>query len=193
MFRAAIGWLVLGAVGALVVSCSLTTDTRGLAGRPRDASVDVEIGTPPADAASPDAPLADAACASGFLTCEVGGACATDARDKRNCGACGLVCDQCVAGACHACATAEENLPLELACPSGTVVREILFSSYGTPIGSCGAFVKDPSCDAPTSATHVADRCMGQRSCTLRADNGEFSDPCSGTLKRLYVEVRCAP
>jgi pectate lyase len=88
------------------------------------------------------------------------------------------------------CATAGEKSNLTLSCPSGQVINDISFASYGTPEGSCGSFSKG-SCDASSSLTVVADTCKGLDSCTLKADNATFGDPCSGTAKHLSAQVSC--
>ncbi len=88
------------------------------------------------------------------------------------------------------CATAGEESDLTLSCPSGKVINDVSFASYGTPEGSCGSFSKG-SCDSSSSLTVVSDACKGLDSCTLKADNATFGDPCSGTAKHLSAQVSC--
>ncbi|HVV49258.1 MAG TPA: hypothetical protein VHO06_06350, partial [Polyangia bacterium] len=88
------------------------------------------------------------------------------------------------------CATAAENGTITLTCPTGQKVNAIDFASYGTPNGTCGAFTTS-TCNATTSTMDVSTPCLGQNTCTVGANNGVFGDPCVGTVKRLYVQVRC--
>jgi len=94
--------------------------------------------------------------------------------------------------AAELCGTADEGAAVNLSCPTGLVIRQVVFASFGTPTGSCGAFAVDGSCDAPGAAAVVAAACLNQPSCVVSADNGTFGDPCFGTVKRLYVEVTCS-
>jgi hypothetical protein len=89
------------------------------------------------------------------------------------------------------CSTAPENGTVSLACPTGQKVMGIDFASYGTPNGTCGNFTIDPTCNATTSTMDVTTPCVGQMSCMVAATNGVFTDPCVGTVKRLYVAYHC--
>ncbi len=88
------------------------------------------------------------------------------------------------------CGTADENAYLTLTCPSGQVINEVTFASYGTPGGSCGSFTTG-TCNASNSDSVVLDACKGMDICILNADNGTFGDPCSGTTKKLSAQVAC--
>jgi hypothetical protein len=88
------------------------------------------------------------------------------------------------------CATANEANSVMLTCPKGTI-ESVAFASYGTPSGVCGDFQDNGSCHSATSEEVVEDACIGEESCTIVADNDTFGDPCVGTGKMLYVEVRC--
>ena len=78
-----------------------------------------------------------------------------------------------------------------MTCPASTVINAVTFASYGTPTGSCGSFVTS-SCNAATSGTVVSGQCMvGQQSCSVSATNANFGDPCSNSVKRLYIQVGC--
>ena len=89
------------------------------------------------------------------------------------------------------CATADESSIATISCPSGTVVRSIDFASYGTPIGSCGAFSRDPNCDSSNSMSVVTSACLNEATCTVAAQNSVFGDPCEGTGKQLYIQAGC--
>ncbi|XP_060914308.1 L-rhamnose-binding lectin SML-like [Labrus mixtus] len=41
------------------------------------------------------------------------------------------------------------------------------------------------------AVSRVAERCNGKNSCTIRASNAEFGDPCYGTYKYLEVAYTC--
>jgi mannan endo-1,4-beta-mannosidase len=88
------------------------------------------------------------------------------------------------------CASGAENDAITLSCPAGQVVTSISFASYGTPSGTCGAFVAG-SCQSSSSAAVVSNACVGKGSCTLSASNSLFGDPCVGTVKRLSVQATC--
>jgi len=90
------------------------------------------------------------------------------------------------------CTSVGENGVATLTCPAGTRVQRIAFASYGTPTGSCGAWVR-ATCDAPRSTRVVEGSCLGRASCSVLATNGTFGDPCPGVLKRLSIEASCAP
>ncbi|HNP54176.1 MAG TPA: hypothetical protein PKK69_06150, partial [Ferruginibacter sp.] len=90
------------------------------------------------------------------------------------------------------CATAAENATLSMTAPSGNRFIQITFASYGTPTGSCGSYATS-SCHSATSLTVVQNAALGQNSFTLGATNGNFGDPCSGTVKRLYVSAIYSP
>jgi uncharacterized protein YjdB len=84
------------------------------------------------------------------------------------------------------CGTATENTNLVLTAPTGAVFTGVTFASYGTPTGSCGSYATS-SCHAALSTTRVLSYIVGQSTATIPATNAVFGDPCSGTLKRLYV------
>jgi hypothetical protein len=84
-----------------------------------------------------------------------------------------------------------EREPMFLDCGSG-YITEILFASFGTPNGECGGFGVNNSCHASTSIPIVESMCLGQSSCTIVPTDSVFTDPCYGTLKRLYVQAQCS-
>ncbi|AGP34824.1 hypothetical protein [Sorangium cellulosum] len=90
------------------------------------------------------------------------------------------------------CDTAPEGSDISLSCPAGEVITAVEFASYGTPRGVCGSY-RATSCNAPTSKAVVERACLGQSSCTVRANNATFGDPCRRSTKRMYVQVACAP
>jgi hypothetical protein len=92
----------------------------------------------------------------------------------------------------HVCGTGDENDGVTLTCPSGQVIDDVVFASYGTPSGSCGSFAAG-ACNATESVTIVKTQCLGRATCTVPASNDLFGDPCNKTVKRLAIEVTCVP
>lgn len=92
------------------------------------------------------------------------------------------------AGAQSICGTANENGTVTLTAPAGKVFTTITFASYGTPNGSCGSFTIG-GCNASNSKTLVEAAFLNKNSASIDASNSVFGDPCSGTVKRLYIEA----
>jgi hypothetical protein len=86
------------------------------------------------------------------------------------------------------CGFATENQYATLTAPSGTVISNIDFASYGTPNGSCGSFTTG-FCHAGNSIAVVSPYLIGRNSGSVPASNGLFGDPCGGTVKRLYIQA----
>lgn len=84
-----------------------------------------------------------------------------------------------------------ENETLSLACEPGSGAMErVDFASYGTPIGTCGAYAVDASCHAPASVDRVRSLCVGKTECRVPADSVTFGgDPCTGIIKALAVQL----
>ena len=89
------------------------------------------------------------------------------------------------------CGTANQGGTVVLACPSGQTIASVAFASYGTPSGSCGAFIAG-TCNASKSVSVVSSACNGKSTCRVSANSSTFGDPCVGTTKRLYAQVTCA-
>jgi len=81
-----------------------------------------------------------------------------------------------------------ENGNLTITLPPGQVVTSVDFASYGTPNGSNGSYTIG-SCHAASSQSIVESYALGNNSFSIPATNTVFGDPCSGTVKRLYVAV----
>ncbi|MBX2906616.1 MAG: Ig-like domain-containing protein [Taibaiella sp.] len=86
------------------------------------------------------------------------------------------------------CGTVSENGTLVMTAPTGAVFTGVTFASYGTPTGSCGSFATS-SCHAVNSAAIVSSYLVGNSTASIPARNSVFTDPCSGTFKRLYVQA----
>ncbi|MBO2545209.1 hypothetical protein J0871_12350 [Salegentibacter sp. BDJ18] len=89
------------------------------------------------------------------------------------------------------CATVNENGNLNISAPEGTVFISVDFASYGTPEGTCENFTLG-TCHATNSQTVVEGYLLGNNSATIPATNAVFGDPCSGVVKRLYVQATYA-
>lgn len=87
------------------------------------------------------------------------------------------------------CGTAGEGGTVTLTAPAGTVFVSIDFASYGTPNGSCGSFTIG-GCHAANSVSICSAALLGNNSGSVDANNGVFGDPCSGTVKRLYIQAQ---
>ncbi|XP_059189025.1 L-rhamnose-binding lectin CSL1-like [Centropristis striata] len=81
-----------------------------------------------------------------------------------------------------------------LQCAKGQVIF-VYGADYGRRDQTTCAFRRPPSqlddvlCLRPT--TKVAESCNGKNSCTIRASNSVFGDPCVGTYKYLEVAYIC--
>ena len=84
------------------------------------------------------------------------------------------------------CGTAAENANVVMTAPAGTIFTNVGFASYGTPNGTCPSFTIG-TCHALTSQSITEQYVLGNNSANIPATNTVFTDPCVGTLKRLFV------
>jgi len=84
-------------------------------------------------------------------------------------------------------ATANENEQINLTAPEGTVFTYVNFASYGIPNNNNGNFSINENCHAATSQSVTESYLLGKNFSSIPASNGVYTDPCRGTLKRLYV------
>jgi hypothetical protein len=87
------------------------------------------------------------------------------------------------------CGTANENGTVTLTAPAGNAFSLVEFASYGTPTGTCGNFSLG-GCNSSSSVSQVAAVFIGNNTGSIGANNAVFGDPCVGTPKRLYVQLR---
>lgn len=81
---------------------------------------------------------------------------------------------------------------IRLHCGPGQSIASIQFASFGTPLGTCGSFVKG-SCHSENSQDVLEKLCVGQERCSVAISNSNFKgDPCRNVLKRLTVEAICS-
>ncbi|XP_078588906.1 L-rhamnose-binding lectin CSL3-like [Branchiostoma floridae x Branchiostoma japonicum] len=84
-----------------------------------------------------------------------------------------------------------EHRSLYLRCPYGRQI-DIEYALYGrTQHGICGGPVRTIDCRSGSSLYRVRSYCQGRHSCSVRASNGVFGDPCYGTFKYLEVKYSC--
>lgn len=86
------------------------------------------------------------------------------------------------------CSTVSEGGTVSLTAPAGSVFINVAFASYGSPGGTCGAFILG-GCHASSSQSIVEGYVLGRNFANISATNTVFGDPCSGTGKALYVEA----
>ena len=98
-------------------------------------------------------------------------------------------------------ALVKENGTLLLSAPKGTVIDKILFASYGMPVGYPNKHIKNEydystkhlnnfavgNCHSVNSKEIISKLAIGKRTVEIKATNSVFGDPCSGTIKRLFV------
>ena len=98
-------------------------------------------------------------------------------------------------------ALVKENGTLLLSAPKGTVIDKILFASYGMPVGYPNKHIKNEydystkhlnnfavgNCHSVNSKEIISKLAIGKRTVEIKAANSIFGDPCSGTIKRLFV------
>ena len=65
---------------------------------------------------------------------------------------------------------ASEGDSLSFVCPTGEVIGEVLFASYGTPTGSLPNYAVG-WCDAAPSVDVVHSSCLGNNACDVPADS----------------------
>eukprot|EP01062_Namystynia_karyoxenos_P058419 TRINITY_DN4996_c0_g1_i2.p1 TRINITY_DN4996_c0_g1~~TRINITY_DN4996_c0_g1_i2.p1 ORF type:complete len:1162 (+),score=273.79 TRINITY_DN4996_c0_g1_i2:93-3488(+) len=98
------------------------------------------------------------------------------------------------------CGKAAEGDTVHLSCgPSGGVISEVRFASFGTPYGSaCRVnYTRDDRCHAANSLDEVRRRCLGRSECRIDASRAVFpvsGDGCQGdgVSLRLWVDAECS-
>ncbi|XP_078701713.1 uncharacterized protein LOC144927849 [Branchiostoma floridae x Branchiostoma belcheri] len=85
-----------------------------------------------------------------------------------------------------------EHQTLTIGCPTGRQIN-IVSALYGrTSRGVCPSGpIRTTSCRSPNSQVWVRGKCQGRSSCSVRASNSVFGDPCVGTFKYLEVSYTC--
>ncbi|XP_077977208.1 L-rhamnose-binding lectin CSL3-like isoform X2 [Glandiceps talaboti] len=85
-----------------------------------------------------------------------------------------------------------EHDTISLSCDNGGLLS-VLTASYGRHDGvTCPSpFMLTTTCEATNSLTVVQQACNGKSSCSVKASNSVFGDPCILTYKYLSVEYEC--
>ncbi|XP_078677908.1 uncharacterized protein LOC144914196 isoform X1 [Branchiostoma floridae x Branchiostoma belcheri] len=85
-----------------------------------------------------------------------------------------------------------EHQTLTISCPAGRQIR-VVSALYGrTSRDFCPhSQIRTTSCQSTNSLTLVRTSCQGRSSCSVRASNSVFGDPCRGTFKYLEVRYTC--
>ena len=88
------------------------------------------------------------------------------------------------------CSEIQESKSMRLTAPFGSTFGDVIFASYGTPVGSCEtSYFKHHSCDSPKSFAVVTSLCKGKKTCLITANNAVFGDECPSWKKRLYIKI----
>ena len=91
------------------------------------------------------------------------------------------------------CAKAPESPQgLRVSCgPTGGVIDNVLFASFGNPTGGCGRY-RVGSCHAPNSQPLVEKLCMGKNTCVVPTDEAMWGGVvCQGQTRWMVVSVQC--
>jgi hypothetical protein len=88
-------------------------------------------------------------------------------------------------------ATANEGNNVVLNAPVNTYFATVNFVSYGTPTGTAPNFALG-ACHSTNSQSVTEGYLLGNTTATIPATNAVFTDPCNGTVKRLYVSATYA-
>ena len=80
----------------------------------------------------------------------------------------------------------------KITCPSGLIISDVHFASYGNPGGSCGSYTVG-SCHASNSMNIISSECLNQTTCSLTSSHGVFDlSECHDETMQLYAEVLCS-
>ncbi|KAL9146475.1 hypothetical protein ABFS82_13G112700 [Erythranthe guttata] len=81
---------------------------------------------------------------------------------------------------------------LGLKCETGWRIASVLFASFGTPRGNCGASFYPGICHANVSST-IEQMCVGKQGCSIPVSTAALGvgDPCPNVRKSLAVEILC--
>uniref|UniRef100_A0ACD5XZP6 Uncharacterized protein n=1 Tax=Avena sativa TaxID=4498 RepID=A0ACD5XZP6_AVESA len=79
-----------------------------------------------------------------------------------------------------------------LTCPPMKKIQEVVFASFGNPVGSCGNFTAG-TCHTPNAKSIVEKECIGKKSCVLPVNHKVYGADinCPTTTATLAVQVTC--
>ncbi|SMC58582.1 choice-of-anchor Q domain-containing protein [Moheibacter sediminis] len=87
------------------------------------------------------------------------------------------------------CFIVDENVTRTISAPAGAVFSEVIFASYGNASGNCTTGFTMGSCNAVNSRSVIENLALGNNSFIITPNNTTFGDPCSGTAKKLYIQI----
>ena len=95
----------------------------------------------------------------------------------------------------YECAVPKQAIACEgryvyLSCDSGYTIH-VHYARYGRDDTSTCSRHSNSNCNSGSSMSKVGGACSGKRSCYVKADNGNFGDPCRKTPKYLRVKYTC--
>ncbi|KAL5779420.1 hypothetical protein ACOSQ2_010157 [Xanthoceras sorbifolium] len=80
---------------------------------------------------------------------------------------------------------------VQLNCPQGRNISNILFASFGNPVGDCESYATG-SCHLSTTKVIVERACKGKMECYIPNSNRYFGgDPCPDIPKALLIDAQC--
>jgi hypothetical protein len=80
-----------------------------------------------------------------------------------------------------------------LSCPEKKTIQQVVFASYGNPLGICGNYTVG-NCHTPKAKEIVEKACVGKRSCELIVSHDVYGGDlnCPGTTATLAVQAKCS-
>merc|ERR1711915_142054 len=97
---------------------------------------------------------------------------------------------ECGPGPDHVVACELNNL--KITCKKGTVIQAVK-ANYGRLNAIVCGHQPLTTCRAPKTLEIVKKSCDGKETCTVKASNSVFGDPCPWTYKYLEVDYECRP
>lgn len=82
-----------------------------------------------------------------------------------------------------------ENAIFSAGAPPGTTFKEVVFASYGAPLGDYPNFAQG-TCHAALSFNKVAEAFLGKTYGSIQASNHIFGDPCPGIFKSMAIVLK---
>ncbi|PNT68547.1 beta-galactosidase 11 [Brachypodium distachyon] len=80
-----------------------------------------------------------------------------------------------------------------LSCPEKKLIQQVVFASYGNPLGICGNYTVG-NCHAPKAKEIVEKACVGKKSCVLQVSHEVYGADlnCPGSTGTLAVQAKCS-
>lgn len=89
-----------------------------------------------------------------------------------------------------------EGSTLALSCPTGTTIQTFSFFNYGTSVTTDTGYAVSNSCGLTMgsfiNSMNQEGQCIGKASCSIKASNDVFTDPCDGITKSLAAIALCS-